>query len=129
SDLDPSAPSALIVFTDVHQAPGIEVGQDLYRLVAQQGDGGIDELKEVMRKDSGAQTHGDALHPLGQQDGKFGREGHRFAFPPVVGELPGGSLRIEEDLQGEFSQPGLNITGGGSTVTGAGISPITLGVN
>ena len=127
--LQQTASLTVVVLAHINATASGEVGIQCKWLPFQVGNGRLTDLIIVMRQDLRAQTHGNALGTLSQQQGVFGRKGNRFLVPSIVAQLPLGSLGIENHVEGEFRESCLNISGRCSTVTCQDVSPVSLAVN
>ena len=87
-----AAPFAVVVAGDVDESAGLEVGIERERLPLQVGDGGVEQLVEVVRQDFDRQSHGDAFHALCQQEREFGGQCDGFFVAAVVGGTPFGDF-------------------------------------
>ena len=68
-----------------------------------------------------------SFHPLGEQDGNLDGKGDRPLLPARHGTLPIGRLGIEQHLQGEPRQSGLDIPRGCRPIAEYGHHPSALG--
>ena len=127
--LDGAAPLALHVLAAVGEAAGREVGIDLVGLAFEDGDGGVEQFVEVVRKNLGCETHTDALRALCEQQREAHRELGRLLVAAVVGVHPVRHLRVEDHLLGELAEPGLDVSRCGVGVAGEDVTPVTLAVH
>src|SRR4029453_9829412 len=79
--------------------------------VIDQGDGGVDDLAQVVGRDLGRHADGDALRPVGQEVGEPGGQDHRLlALVVVVGrEVDGLLVDVTQQLHGQRVQAGLGV--------------------
>ena len=127
--LQSAAPLPVIILADINGATRGKVGIKRERLAAQILDGRIANLIEVMRQQLAAQPNGNTLGPLRQEQRELHRQRNRFLVPSVITQLPVGSLRIENHVEGKLRQPCLNITRSSRTVARQDVSPVALTVN
>ena len=82
--------------------------------VVDQGDGGVDDLAQVVGRDLGRHADGDALRPVGQQVGEPGGQDHRLLALVVVvrREVDGVLVDVAQQLHGQGVQPGLGVPHG-----------------
>lgn len=90
---------------------------------------GIAKVVEVVRQYLAAQSHGDTLSTLGEEQRELGRERDRLLVTTIVRELPVGGLRVEDHVECEFGKTSLDITRGSGTVAGEDVSPVALCVD
>ena len=76
-----------------------------------------------------AQSHGNTLGSLCQQQRIFCRQGHRFLVTAVVREFPFGGLGIEKYVECKLCQASFDVTWRGSLVTCEDVSPRSLAVD
>ena len=124
-----AAALALVVIGHIHGAAGGEIGKYFVRFALQNFNGSFDQLHKIVRQDLGAQSHRDAVRPLGQQQRKFHRQRQRLLLPAVVGHLPLGGLGVEGHVEGKLSEARLDVARGRRPVARAGIAPIALAVD
>ena len=127
--LHDAAPLALHIFGAVRHASGREVRQKLERLSPETGYGSVNELIEIVRKNLGCHTYGNALCSLSQQERESYRQFDRFLVPSVVGCHPAGHLRVEDYLLRKLAESGLNISGSGVGVTCENVTPVSLTIH
>ena len=127
--LHDSASLTFHIFRAVCHSPGREVGQKFKRLSPEIGDGGVDQLVEVVRENLGCHAHGNALGSLCQQERESYRQLYRLLVPSVIGGHPAGYLRVEDDFLGELAQPRLDVSCRSIGVSGKDVSPVSLTVH
>ena len=128
ADLHHAAALALVVLGAVCDAAGREVRQNLIGLALQDGDGGVDELVEVVGQDFGAEAGGDAFRTLRQQQRETHGQFRGLLVAAVVGGHPGGDFLVEDHFLGKLGKAGLNVTRGGVGVSGEDVTPVSLAV-
>ena len=84
------------------------------------------EVVEVVREDLGREADRDAVGALEEDDRELGGEGDRLLVAAVVAELPGGGLRVEEDVLGEGGEAGLDVPGRCGIVAGEQVAVVAL---
>jgi hypothetical protein len=129
ADLHLAAALAVVVFGEVGGAARGEVGEDAEGFSLEVVDRRAAEVVEVVREDLGREADRDAVGALEEDDGELGGEGDGLLVAAVVAELPGGGLRVEEDVLGEIGQAGLDVTRGGGIVAGEGVAVVALGLD
>ena len=127
--LDHAAATALVVLGAVCDTAGREVRQEGIGLSLEDGYGSIQELIEVVGKNLGAETGGNAFRSLGQQQWEAHREFRGFLVTAVVGGHPRGYLGVKDHFLGKLGQPGLDVTGRSVGVSGENVTPVSLAVN
>ena len=115
--------------TRTEPAARLEVGIEVELLAVQVADGGVAQLVEVVGKNLRGESHGDAFHALRQQEGELDRQGDGFAVSSVVGLLPLGCFRIENNVQGKFGEACFDVSRGGGIVSRQDVSPVSLAVD
>ena len=81
------------VVEELHPAGGqVELGQAGF---AQHGDGGLDELVEIVRQDLAGETDGDTLDALREEQREFNRQRVGLFPAAVVAGQPDGGFRVE----------------------------------
>ena len=126
ADLHLSATLAVVVFGEVGDAAGGEVGEEAETFSLKVVDRGAAEVVEIVRQDPGREAHGDALGALEQHERKLGRQCHRFPGTAIVAELPSRGFRVEEHLLGEGREARLDVTGGGGAVASEDVAVVAL---
>ena len=129
ADAQAAAQGGIVVFGDIYQPSRGEVGIDDKRLVAQDADGGFQQLAEVVRKNHRGERDGDALGALRQQQRELDGQRHRLLLAAVIAGFPLGGLGVEHHLLGEFRQTGLDITASSRPIAREDVAPVTLTVN
>ena len=124
-----AATQTVVVVGHIHQASRREVGIEGERLIAQIGDGGVDQFVEVMGQELGRQAYGDTFGALCQQQRELDRQRHRFGVTVVVGTGPIGGLMVEDDLLGKLREARLDITRCCGIVTREDVAEVTLRVH
>ena len=92
-------------------------------------DGGVADFVQVVRQYLATQAHGNALGALCQQQGELHGQRHRLLVAAVVGEFPLRRLRVEDHVEGELRQSGLDVTAGGGIVARQDVTPVSLAVD
>ena len=82
-----------------------------------------------MRQDLGVQTDRNTLHALRQQQRELNRQMDRLVLTAVVTLHPFRGLGVKYCLQGKLTQPRLDVTRSGGSITRQNISPVSLAVN
>ena len=73
-------------------------------------DGCVADLAEVMGQDLRGESYGDAFCALSQEQRILHGQGDGLFVAPVVRHLPLRRLGIEDGVEGEFRQSGLDIS-------------------
>ena len=120
---------AVVVTAHVNAAARGEVGIQLELLAMEVFDGSLANLTYVVWQYLARQAHGNAFCSLCQKQGELHGQGHRLLVASVITQFPFRSLGIEDHIQGELGQAGLNVTGRGCIVAGEDIAPVSLAVN
>ncbi len=124
-----AAPLPVVVLGHIHQAPRLEVGIQAELLAVQVAHRRVAQLVEVVRQYLRREPHGDALHPLRQQQGELHGQGHRFPVAPVVREFPLRCLGVEHHLQGKLRQARLDVPRRRRAVARQDVSPVALAIH
>ena len=106
-----TSPLAVVVLADVDASAGGEVGIELEGLVVEISDGCVADLAEVMWQDLCGQSDGDALCALSKQQRELHGQGDGLLVATVVRHFPLRRLGIEDGVEGEFRQSGLDVSG------------------
>ena len=109
ANLNFSAALAVVVFGEIRHAASREIGKNPEALALQMIDRRAAEIVEIVRQNLRRQTNGDAFRALRQHEREFDRQRHRLPVAPVVAQLPGGGLGIEQHLARKRRQPRLDI--------------------
>ena len=96
----------------------VEVGAGVGLLLVEQGDGGVEDLGEVVRRDVGRHADGDAGAAVDDEVGDArGEDGGLGGGLVVVGdEVDGVGVDVGEHFAGEAGHAGLGVTHGGGWV-------------
>ena len=129
SHLQGSATLTVVVFAHVDGSTRWEVRVDGKLFSPEVVDGSIAEVVEVMWQYLAAQSHGDTLGTLCQEQREFSRQGDRLLVAAVVRELPVGGFRVEHHVERKLRESCLNISGSCRTVAREDISPVTLRID
>ena len=124
--LEHAATAAVVVARYVDEAAGDEVGQQLERLAAQIGYGGVENLVEIVGQNLGGKAHGDAFGTLGEQQGELGGQRDGLFFAAVVAEGPLGHLGVVEHVEGEGGETRFDVTAGCRRCAGEDVAPVAL---
>ena len=120
---------SIIVFTYIDGTACREVGIELEWLALEIVDGSIANLIEIMWQNLTAQSHGNTLGTLCQEQREFGRERDRLLVSAIIRELPVGGFRIENHIESKLREACLDISGSSSTVARKNVSPVTLRID
>ena len=125
------SPSALsvIVLAHVDTAACGEVGIEMELLPMQVGDGCIAYLSQVVGQYLAVQTHSDAFGTLRKQERELHRQGDRFLVAPVIRQLPLGGLGVEDNIQSEVAQTGLDVSASRRIVSCDDVTPVALAIH
>ena len=88
------------------------------RRIVDQGDGGGDDLAQVVRRDVGGHAHGDARAAVDEQVGEARGQHRRLLAALVVVGGPVDRLRVDvaQHLRGDAGQAALGVAHGGGGV-------------
>ena len=120
---------SVVVLRNVYRTARREVGVEVELLAAQICDGSVADLHEVVWQNLRAETHGDALSALRQQQRELRRQRDRLLVASVVRELPVGSLWVEHHVKRELGESRLDVTRRRSTVAREDVTPVALAVD
>ena len=124
-----AASLAVVVFRHIDAAPRGEVRIELEGLVVEISDSRIAQLVQVMRQDLRAESHGNTLGSLCQQQRELHGQRDGLLVAAVVAELPLRRLRVEDHIEGELRQACLDISSGSGIISREDIAPVTLTVD
>ena len=110
ADLHLPAALAVVVFGKIGGAAGREIRENAERFPLQVIDRRAAEIVEIVRQDLRREADRDAVGAFEQHDGKLRRQRDRLLVAPVVAELPGRGLRVEEHVLREGREPRLDVT-------------------
>ena len=127
-DLDRAAPHSVVVTCHVDASAREEVRIEPELLAAEVADGRVAKLAEIVREYLGRKSHGDAFGSLCKQQRELDGQGDGFLVPSVVGQLPLRRLGVEERVERELREPGLDVARRGCPVARQYVTPIALTV-
>ena len=125
----PHAAAAIVVFGNIHDAGGEEIGEALERTSFEDRHLGIDKLVEVVWQDAGGETDGDPLRSQHQDHRQLGGQRYRLAVAAIIGIDKLGDFRIEQDFMRQGRQPAFDITGGRGRIAGMDVAEVSLAVD
>ena len=102
-------------------------GNRVNGFVAQDRDGGVDQFVEIVRQDLAGEADRDAFHALREQQRELHRQGDRLLVAAVVTGQPVGGLRVEDDVERELREAGLDVSRGGRAIAGERCCPSSPG--
>ncbi len=96
----------------------LEHGVDAGVGIVEQGDAGVDDFGEVVRRDVGRHADGDAAGAVDDEVGDAGGQDGRLERGLVVvgGEVDGVGVDVGEHLAGDAGHAGFGVTHGGGWV-------------
>ncbi len=104
----------------------LDVGADVAFFLGDDGDAGVDDFGEVVRRDVGRHADGDSATSVNDEVGDAGgKDGGLLRRLVVVeGEVDGVGVDVGEHLTGDAGESGLGVTHGGGwvAVDGAEVS-------
>ena len=101
---------SVVILAHIDGSTRREVGIDGERLALEIVYGSIAKLIKVVWQHLAAQTYGNALCSLCQQQGELGGERNRLLVAAVIGELPVGCFGIKHHVECEFGQTRLYVS-------------------
>ena len=129
SHLERASSLPFVVFAHIDGTSCGEVGIEHKVFSFEIADGCIADFIEVVGKNLGRQSHGNAFRTLCQQERKLHWQGDRLFVSAVVAELPFGGFGIEHGVEGKLRQACLYVSGCCRTVAGEDVSPVALRVH
>jgi len=109
ADLHFAAALSVVIVGKIGGTAGWEIRKDAEGLFLEMIDRGAAEVVEIMREDLGGKTDRDAIGPSRRATGNLAGKCDRLLVAAIVAELPGGGLRVEQDVLGKRGQAGLDV--------------------
>lgn len=108
--LQRSSALSVVISRHVDAAARGEIGVEMELLATQIADGCLTNFIDIMGQDARGEAYGNAVGTLGKKQREFNRQRDRLLVTAVVRQLPLCCLGVEDGVQGEFRQTGLDIT-------------------
>ncbi len=89
----------------------------------------LQQFAEIVGKDLGRESDGDALGPKHQQHGDFARKTYRFLVAPIIAGDKFGQLIVEELRACQRGQATFDVPRGCRGISGEEIAKVTLAFN
>jgi hypothetical protein len=104
-------------------------GRTLKRLLLENGDLGLEQFGEIVRKNLARHADGNALGAKHEQQRKLRRQRHGFLVAPVVAGNEFREVIVEDLGPGELGETALDVTRSGRRITREDVAEITLALD
>ena len=104
----------------------MEIGQHFERLLLENGDLRLEQLRKIVRQDAARHADGDAFRPQHEQQGKFAGQRDRLLFPAVVAGDKFRQRIVEQLGARQFGEAAFDVAGRGGGIAGVEVAKIAL---